>query len=157
VDEYLHRAGIEQRGDARGDPLIVAEVECDGFGLAAAGANLLDERAGPLDALVRMDDHVRAVGRQRATDRGADPAAAAGDERPAWCCVLRVACAHRTGSARVAMISRPRASSPRALQTRKPYWLPASVRPSSSLWMASRPPAAGTGSAPSSSPVSLAS
>lgn len=80
VDDDLHRAGLQQRLQRGAAGLGVGDVEGDGLGAAAIGADLRGDRLGGVAPGVGVDDDVQAVAGEATGDGAAEIAAAAGDE-----------------------------------------------------------------------------
>src|SRR6185437_12966538 len=90
----------------------LGHVERDRLGGAAGGRDLLGDRARLVDVAVAVDDHLEAASAEAPADRGADRAAAAGDERaPAHDANAKVASS--------TIVTRPSASPRPAAPTRK--------------------------------------
>ena len=71
---------LEQGCECGGGRDAVGDVEGDGFGAAAGGEDFTDDRVGLGAAAAGMDDDVMPGGGEAPADRGADAAAAAGDQ-----------------------------------------------------------------------------
>ncbi|MDT4871619.1 hypothetical protein FQZ97_1067560 [compost metagenome] len=80
VHQNLDRTRLGQRFQRSGGGGTVGDVEGHGFGAAAPGLDLRHEGLRLLQAPVGVHDDMVAVGGQSLADRGADAAAAAGDQ-----------------------------------------------------------------------------
>jgi len=81
VHEHADRSAFEQRFDRRARRRTVGQVEAYCVCLAAGRADFSDDGVGALCVRVRVHVNRAALGREFTTDRRADVAAAAGDER----------------------------------------------------------------------------
>src|SRR6185369_15457004 len=80
VDQNLDRSGFEQPFEGHGGGGPFGDIEGDRFATAAGGYDRGDYRLSLGQAAIGVDDDMVAVGGQAPADRGADAAAAAGDQ-----------------------------------------------------------------------------
>ena len=80
ADILVHDTIPEPPRQSSGRRGAVGNVEGDRLGAAAGCLNVGDDSGRAIEATVGMDDDVVAIGGQALADRGADAAAAAGDE-----------------------------------------------------------------------------
>jgi hypothetical protein len=82
VHQHLDGAVVHQRLEPFPGLLGVGNIEHHAFGRASRAPDVFDDVSRALRVIAGMYDDVHARGGQLSADRGADVAAAAGDERP---------------------------------------------------------------------------